>query len=84
MNPGSTESSAIITEMEQPTHITLSGDIEGAYVVTEKRPGGELVIVPDTSWKAMLERTDARAASPEEFAAFRAENGPFLPSDGEG
>jgi len=74
----------MISLMEQPVHITLTGDIEGAYVVTERRPGGELVIPPDTSWKAMLERTGARDATPKELAAFEAEHGPFLPPDGEG
>jgi hypothetical protein len=74
----------MIPLMEQPTHIKLSGDIEGAYVVTERRPGGELVIAPDTSWEAMLERTGARAATAEELTAFEAEHGPLLPPDGEG
>ena len=74
----------MISFMEQPTHIKLSGDIEGAYVVTERRPGGELVIAPDTSWKAMLERTGTRDATAEELAAFEAEYGPILPPDGEG
>jgi len=74
----------MICSVEQPAHIKVSGDIEGAYVVTEKRPGGELVIAPDTSWEAMLERTGSRAATAEEFAAFVAEHGPFLPPDDEG
>ena len=82
--PTTTDRSAIIPLVEQPTHIKLSGDIEGAYVVTERRPGGELVIAPDTSFEAMLERTGSRVATPEEFAAFEAEHGPFLPPDGEG
>jgi hypothetical protein len=33
-----TEGFAMIPLMEQPTHIKLSGDIEGAYMVTERRP----------------------------------------------
>ena len=51
---------------------------------TTDRPGGELVIAPDTSFEAMLERTGSRLATPEEFAAFEAWHGPFLPPDGEG
>jgi hypothetical protein len=70
--------------VEKPEHIKLSGDIEGAYVVTGRRAGGELVIAPDTSWKAMLERTGHRPATAPELAAFEAEHGPFLPPDGEG
>lgn len=74
----------MILPVEKPEHIKLSGDIEGAYVVTERRAGGELVIAPDTSWKAMLERTGHRPATASELAAFEAEHGPFLPPDGEG
>jgi hypothetical protein len=70
--------------MGEIAHVHLSGDVEGAFVITEKRPGGELVIAPDTSWKAILERTGGREATPEEFAAFEREHGPFLPPDGEG
>lgn len=79
-----TERSAMIPAVEQPARVKLSGDIEGAYVVTEERPGGELVIAPDTSWRAMLERTGHREATAEEQAAFEAQHGPFLPADGEG
>jgi hypothetical protein len=70
--------------MGEIAHVHLSGDVEGAFVITEKRPGGELVIAPDTSWKAILERTRGREATPEELAAFEREHGPFLPPDGEG
>jgi hypothetical protein len=84
MKQTSTEGSAMISPVEQPVHVKLSGDIEGAYVVTEKRPGGELVIAPDTSWKAMLERSGHRDVTAEELAEFEAEHGPFLPPDGEG
>ena len=82
--PTTAERSAMILVVEQPTHIKLSADIEGAYVVTERRPGGELVIAPDISWTAMLERTGSRVVTPDELAAFEAEHGPFLPPDGEG
>jgi len=70
--------------MAEEVHVTLSGDIEGAYVVIERGPGPQLRIVPDTSWKAILERTGGREATEEEFAAFEREHGPFLPPDGEG
>lgn len=74
----------MISLIDQPEHVKLSGDIEGAYVIIERRSGGELVVVPDTSWQAMLEETGARDATPEEIAAFEAENGPILPPDCEG
>ncbi|HEY5342625.1 MAG TPA: hypothetical protein VIJ66_03090 [Solirubrobacteraceae bacterium] len=65
-------------------HVTLSGDIVGEYLVKDKGPDGELTLVPDKSWKAILARNGERDATPEEFAAFVAEYGPFLPPDGEG
>jgi hypothetical protein len=34
--------------------------------------------------KSIRERAGAREATDEEFAAFEAEHGPFLPPDGEG
>lgn len=67
-----------------PPHVTLSGDLAGEYVVTDQRPDGELTLAPDKSWKAILARNGERDATPEEFAAFVAEYGPFLPPDGEG
>ncbi len=76
-------------------HVTLSGDIVGEYLVEDTRPDGRLVLVPDpdpdpddahpsVTWAAMLKRSGGRDATPEEFAAFEAEYGPFLPPDGEG
>lgn len=75
--------------MAKSAHVTLSGDIEGDYRVTEQGPAGELRLVPDypsagTSWKAILERASAREATPEELERFTAEHGPLLPPDGEG
>lgn len=70
--------------MAEEARVTLSGDIEGAYVVIERGPGSELRIVPDTSWKAMLKGTGERDATEAEIAAIEREHGPFLPADGEG
>jgi hypothetical protein len=74
--------------MAAEAHVTLSGDIVGAYVVKKKKANGELTLVPDTypavTWTEMLERSGGRDATPEEFAAFKAKYGPFLPPDGEG
>ena len=82
--------SSIATE-PQIVHVTLSGDINGNYVVEDQLPDGHLVLVPDpddpyptVTWAEMLKRSGGRDATPEEFAAFEAEYGPFLPPDGEG
>lgn len=40
------------------------------------------MVIPDTSWKAMLGREE-REATDEEIAALEAEHRPFLPMDGE-
>ena len=71
--------------MESHAHVKLSGDRAGEYVVTEERPDGTLTLVPDTSWKAIKERSGARDASKEEWENFLAEHGSsMLPPDDEG
>jgi hypothetical protein len=66
-------------------HVTLSGDINGDYVVEDKRPDGRLVLVRDTSIAAIRRRLGTRAMTPEEFEQFMAEHGPHMqPPDGEG
>lgn len=70
---------------EQPAHVTLSGDINGKYVVRDRRPDGELVIAPETEWEAMLSRAGGRDATPDEVAEFlREHEHEMLPPDGEG
>lgn len=65
-------------------HVQLSGDINGRYVVTGRRPGGELTLAPDTSWSAIVERSGGRELTSEESAEFRREYAPLmLPPDGE-
>jgi hypothetical protein len=64
-----------------PPHVTLSGDIVGEYVVKDKRPGGELRLVPDTSIAAIRRRHDL---TPATLAEFEEEYGPVRPPDGEG
>lgn len=73
--------------MKQQLHIKVSGDLEGDFAVTEERGEGEFVITRESdppSLKEIRERSGARPATAEEFAAFEAEHGPFLPPDGEG
>ena len=65
-------------------HVTLSGDRAGTYIIEEERPGRRLVIAPVTCSSAQPAEIGARDATHEEFAAFVAEYGPFLPPDGEG
>lgn len=65
--------------VEQP-HVKLSGDIEGAYVVEESRADGRLVVAPDTSAEAIMNRLGHKPATIEEFEAAY---GPIKPSDGE-
>lgn len=75
-----TGTSAIIKSMDQP-HVKLSGDIEGPYVVEETRSDGKLVISPDTSAQAIMERLGHEPAT---LAEFEAEYGAVRPPDGEG
>lgn len=69
--------------MASEPHVTLSGDIVGAYIVKDRRPNGELTLVPDT-YPAVAPEYSGRPATADEFAAVEAEYGPFLPADGEG
>lgn len=62
-------------------HVTLAGDRTGEYLIAEERPDGSLVLLPDTSVEAILDRMGARPASLEEFEA---EHGELGAPDGEG
>jgi len=81
-----TVGSAMISPMKQQLHIKVSGGLEGDFVVTEERGEDEFVITRESqpSLKEIRSRAGAREATDEEFAAFEAEHGPFLPPDGEG
>lgn len=76
----------MISVMKQQLHIKVSGGLEGDFVVTEERGGDEFVITRESvpSLKGIRERAGAREATDEEFSAFEADHGPFLPPDGEG
>lgn len=65
-------------------HVRLSGDVNGEYVIEDRRADGRLVLAPDLSAQTISSREGERAASSEEFAAYEAEHGPFLAPDGEG
>lgn len=64
----------------EPTHVTLSGDLSGDYVVEDRRPDGRLLLRPDLSVKAMLARYGERRLTPEELEQHFGQ----LPTDGEG
>jgi hypothetical protein len=55
--------------------VTLSGDIVGEHIVKDRRPNGELTLVPDT-YPTVTPEYDGRPATAEEFAVFEAEYGP--------
>jgi hypothetical protein len=70
---------------EPARHVTLTGDLNGEYLVDEQLPDGSVVIRPDTSAAAMRRRLGLEQISAEEFEAFIAEHGDqMLPPDGEG
>jgi hypothetical protein len=72
----------VVTEQ---AHVTLSGDRAGDYVVTEERPDGALVLVPDTSINAIRKRGGSRPLTQREWQDFLTEYGPhMLPPDDEG
>lgn len=71
--------------MGKLAHVTISGDVNGRYVVEESRPDGRLLLAPDwpsesTSVEAIRERSGTRAMTPDEFEEHFGE----LPTDGEG
>jgi hypothetical protein len=80
VKPTSTERSVIISSVEQP-RVKLSGAIEGTYVVEERRPDGRLLVAPDTSGAAIMERLGHEPAA---LAEFEAAYGAVKPPDGEG
>jgi hypothetical protein len=79
MVPG--PSHTVLLSTQRATHVTLSGDLSGEYVVVEPRDDGSVVVKPDTSMAAIRRRLDATPATLEEFVA---EYGPIQPPDGEG
>ena len=70
-----------MSPVAEQVHVTLSGDIEGDYLIEEERPDGALLLVPDTSAAALLRRLGHQRAT---LAEFEVEYGPVQPPDGEG
>jgi len=71
----------MIPAMEQRRHVKLSGDVEGPYVIEEAREDGRLVVAPDTSAQAIMDRLGHEPAT---LAEFEAAYGAVKPADGEG
>jgi hypothetical protein len=70
---------------EPARHVTVTGDLNGEYVVDEQLPDGTVVIRPDTGAAAMRRRLGLEQISAEDFEAFVAEHGDELLSpDDEG
>jgi hypothetical protein len=70
---------AMISSVEQP-HVKLSGDYEGPYVVEEARSDGRLLVAPDTSAQAIMDRLGHEPAT---LVEFEAAYGAVKPPDGE-
>lgn len=70
--------------MSEQAHVVLSGAVSGRYVITDRRPTGELTLVPDTSAEAIRDRAGLLDPTPEQSAAFWDEHEPhMLPPDDE-
>lgn len=66
------------------THVELTGEFSGSYLVDEVLDDGRLVLRPDTSVAAIRERAGVRELSDPEWATFLADHAPdMLPPDGE-
>jgi hypothetical protein len=63
------------------TYVTLSGGKRGRYIVRKEHKNGNLLLEPDTSAQAMLDRHGLKRSSHKKFSA---QHGPLAPPDGEG
>lgn len=61
-DPDDLERSGLTMPSDRRPRVTLSGDLEGAYLVTEERGDGSLVLVPDESRTAGRPRERAPAS----------------------
>jgi hypothetical protein len=64
-----------------PRKVTVSGDLEGDYVVREQRDDGTLILKPET---AVERARREHGLEPASLAEFEAEYGAVQPPDGEG
>jgi hypothetical protein len=52
---------------QRATHVILSGDLSGDYIVVEQRDDGSVLVKPDTSMAAIHRRHGLTPATLEEF-----------------
>jgi hypothetical protein len=70
--------------MADQAQVKPSGDINGRSIVTDRRAGGEMTLVPNTSAEAIGERAGLLDPTPEQAEAFWSKNEPhILPPDDE-
>ena len=70
--------------MSEQAHGVLSGTVNGCYVITDRRPTGELTLAPDTSACVIRERAGLLDPTPARSEAFWREHEPhMLPPDDE-
>jgi hypothetical protein len=70
----------VMAAEQQLVHVTLSGDINGEYLVKDEGPDGEITLVPDTSIAAVRQRLGTEPMTAEEFEQHFGD----LPTDDEG
>jgi hypothetical protein len=67
------------------THVELTGEFSGSYLIDEVLDDGRLVLRPDTSVAAIRDRAGVRELTQPEWDSFLADHAPdMLPPDGEG
>jgi hypothetical protein len=66
--------------VDEPARVTVSGAVNGRYLITEKHPSGKLTLIPDTSIDAIRERQGTEPMGVAQFAQTFDE----LPADHEG
>jgi len=66
--------------VDEPARVTVSGAVNGRYLIADKHPSGTLTLTPDTSIEAIRERQGTEPMGVEQFAETFGE----LPADDEG
>ena len=73
-------SGATLRTVKPTVRVTREDGASSRYVLEEERDDGSLVLSPDTSYEAILERAPGRPLTEEEFEELFGD----LPRDGEG
>lgn len=75
-------SGATLRRVKPTVRVTREDGASSRYVLEEERDDGSLVLSPDTSYEAILERAPGRPLTEREFEELIAPH--LLPPDGEG